>query len=410
MFMKEKKLAAGTTEFFFSVSSVISVAKKKEESMNMKKNLTLLCVSFIIMVFMFNFSGCEKIKASHLKANYYLRKANKYYSEEIYKKAAQEYEAALELNPGLKFIYAYLGTSYSSLYRPMKDNEKNKMYSEKAIKYLMKAKEFEPENDKITIALGDIYEKMGYIEKAEKYYQEILEKNPGDPNTYYLLAHFYTKNGKFDSADRMYQKRIRLNPEDPEGYHYYVVFLQDQRRWSEAIDNHEKRLYAMLDPSIILTLQEIAQLQSGKGEIKETNKKIKELNIRLENKIMQVGTTIKNVDSEKKQEVAEVYYSIGNVCWNWSYQTPVNYMSPPERNAIIEKGLQNLKKAIEIVPGYPDPYAYIGLLYREKIKVDPLKRDEFVKLNEKYNKKFTEVRKRKKRSEEYRKHLEEMGK
>jgi len=373
--------------------------------MNMKKNLTLLSVSFIIVVFMLNFSGCGKIKASHLKANYYLKKANKYYAEEMYKWAAEEYEAALKLNPDLKFVYAYLGTSYSSLYRPMKDNEKNKMYSEKAIKYLLKAKEFEPENDKIIVALGDIYEKMGDMEKAEKYFREILAKNPGDPNTYYLLAQFYAKNGKLDSADRMYQKRIGLNPRDPDGYHYYVAFLQDQRRWSDAIDNHEKRLYAMLDPGIILVLKEINQLQSGAEEV--TGKK--ELNARLKNNIQQAEAAIKTFEPEKKQEAAEVYYSIGHVCWNWSYQTPVDFMSPRERNGIIEKGLKNLKKAIEIAPGYPNPYAYIGLLYREKIKVDPLKRDEFVALNEKYNKKFTEVHQRKKRSEEYRKQLEEMG-
>ncbi len=335
--------------------------------MNMKKNLTLLCVSIIIMVFMCNFPGCEKIKASHLKANYYLKKANQYYAEEMYKNAAEEYEAALELNPGLKFVYAYLGTSYSSLYQPMKDNKKNKIYSEKAIEYLLKAKAFEPGNQQIIAALGDIYEKMGDIEKAGKYYREILEKNPGEPNSYYLLAHFYAKNGKLDSAEQMYRQRIGLNPQDPDGYHYYAGFLQDHRRWKDAVDNHEKRLHAL-------------------------------------------ETTGKNFDPQKKQELAEIYYSIGIVCWNWSYQTPVDIMFPRERSPIIEKGLQNLEKAIEIAPGYPDPYAYIGLLYREKIKVDPLKRDEFVKLNEKYNQKFIEVQQRKKRSEAYREHLEEIGK
>jgi tetratricopeptide (TPR) repeat protein len=277
---------------------------------------------------MVNFPGCENIKASHLKANYYLKKANEYYAEEMYKWAAEEYETALELNPDLKFVYAYLGTCYSSLYKPMADNEKNKIYSEKAVDYLLKAKEFEPGNLQIIIALGDIYEKMGNIEKAGKYYREILGKKPNDPN---------------------------------------AGFLQDHRRWKEATENHEKRLHAL-------------------------------------------GTTIKTFDPQKKQEVAEIYYSIGIVCWNWSYQTPVDIMSPRERNPIIEKGLQNLGKAIEIAPGYPDPYAYIGLLYREKIKVDPLKRDKYVKLNEKYNKKFTEIHQRKKRSEEYREHLEEMGK
>ena len=43
------------------------------------------------------------------------------------------------------------------------------------------------------------------------------------------------------------------------------------------------------------------------------------------------------------------------------------------------------------------------------IKVDPLKRDQFVKKNEEYNKKFTDIYKRRKRQEEYKKQLEEMG-
>jgi tetratricopeptide (TPR) repeat protein len=364
---ERKKNSCGDHGVFFLCVLCDLCGKKKEESMNMKKNLTLLGVPLIIVVFMVNFPGCDNIKASHLKANYYLKKANEYYAEEMYKWAAEEYETVLELNPDLKFVYAYLGTCYSSLYKPMADNEKNKIYCEKAVDYLLKAKEFEPENLQIIIALGDIYEKMGNIGKAGKYYQEILEKNPNDPNSYYLLAHFYAKNGELDSAEQMYQKRIGLNPQDPDGYHYYAGFLQDHRRWKEAIENHEKRLYAL-------------------------------------------ETTSKTFDMDKKQEVAEIYYSIGNVCWNWSYQTSVDIMSPRERNPIIEKGLKNLEKAIEIAPGYPDPYAYIGLLYREKIKVDPLKRDEYVMLNEKYNKKFTEIHQRKKRSEEYRKHLEEMGK
>ncbi|MCP5051514.1 MAG: hypothetical protein GY940_30380, partial [bacterium] len=59
---------------------------------------------------------------------------------------------------------------------------------------------------------------------------------------------------------------------------------------------------------------------------------------------------------------------------------------------------------------YPNPYSYMGLLYREKIKVEPLKKDEFIKLNEEYNKKFVEVYQRKLKSEEYLKQLEQMGK
>ena len=414
----------------------------------MKKNVSSILVLVMALVLMLNFFGCEKLKVSNLKANYQLKKANKFYTEEKYKDAYKAYEKALELNPKLESIYIYLGTSYSSLYRPMKTGDRNKMYGEKAVEYLLKAKEYDPENENVTIALGDIYDKMGDFEQAEKYYLEILEKAKDDPKSYYTLASFYSKNSKPDSADEMYRKRIELEPENPEGYHYYVGFLQDQRRWSDAITAHEKRLYAMLDPDIVKTMLEIEKLQNETVEVKkivdlmekikknkrvdqaekqrlldeskqklegkllpeEAEKKIEELNKTLKEQIKLAEATIDGMDEQKKQQIAEAYYSIGNVCWNWSYQTHQDYMSAQERDPIIEKGIECLKKAIKIAPDYPNPYSYIGLLYREKIKVEPLKSEEYIKLNNEYNKKFMNIYKRRQKSEAFRKELEEMGK
>jgi len=238
-----------------------------------------------------------------------------------------------------------------------------------------------------------------------------------------------------------------LNPKDPEGYHYFVGFLGNQRRWEEAMVNHEKRLYAMLDPDIIDIVHEIDQLQVDTEEVKKTTefiktvennrrvdpeekkrlvteaeerikdklpvdeaeKKLEELDQDLKKKIKRAEATADTLEEEAKQKVAETYYSIGNVCWNWSYQTPADFMSPELRRPIIEKGLSSLDKATKLTPQYADPYAYMGLLWREMIKVDPLKRDEFVKKNEEFNKKFTDIYKRKKRQEEYKKQLEDMG-
>ena len=98
----------------------------------MKNYASSILVLFIAAAFMCGFVGCEKLKISNLQANYHLKKANRLYTDESYKNATEEYELALELNPNLKSAYLYLGTSYSSLYRPMKTGERNKEYGDKA--------------------------------------------------------------------------------------------------------------------------------------------------------------------------------------------------------------------------------------------------------------------------------------
>lgn len=448
----------------------------------MKKNVFATFVLFsMVLVILFHFAGCDKLKPSNLEGNYYLKQANRYYQEEVYRKAIEAYESALSCNPGLKLAYIYLGTSYSQVYRPMKDDERNKRDGEKAEEYLLKAREYEPDREDVTIALGDLYDKMGNIEKAEENYMMILqkkknefdsvkeevkgyqekgeskqaeelqkvaeEKKTGVVKAYYTLANFYEKNGKNELAEGMYKQRIQLDTKDPEGYHYYVGYLQNQRRWEEAITTHEKRLYAMLDPDIIDIVHEIDQLQVDTEEVKKTTefidtvkknqrvnaeekqrliaeaeerikgklpvdeaeKKLEALKQDKEKRTERAEATTDTLADEEKQKVSETYYSIGNVCWNWSYQTPADFMSPELRKPIIDKGLSSLEKATTLTPEYADPYAYMGLLWREMIKVNPLKRDEYVKKNEEYNKKFTDIYKKRKRQDEYKKQLEEMG-
>jgi len=414
----------------------------------MKKNVSAILVVGMVMVLLFAFSGCDKLSVSNLKGNYYLKQANKYYQEELYKKAITAYEEALSYNPELKMTYVYLGTSYSQVYRPMKENDpRNTMFGQKAEEYLLKALEYEPDREEIIVALGDFYDKTGNFEKAEEYYKMILEKKKDDPKSYYTLANFYQNNGKTDQAEEMYKRRIELDPKDPEGYHYYVDFLQKQRRWEDAINAHEKRLYCILDSDIIDMMGEIKELQNAIEQVKkktefmemvkknrrvdkaekerllneakeqlkefppleEAEKKLDETRETMNKRIERANATADTLDEDKKGQVAVIYYSIGNVCWNWSYQTPTDFMAPELRQKIIEKGLNNLEKAIELDPNYAEPYSYMGLLWREMIKVNPLKRDEYIKKNEEYNKKFANIYKKKKRAEEYKEQLEKMG-
>ena len=194
-------------------------------------------------------------------------------------------------------------------------------------------------------------------------------------------------------------REIEKLEDDTVGVKKLVDFMEKLKK-NKRVDKAEKQRI----------LDESQQKLEGKLLPEEAEKKITELKVKIEEQVKLAEATIEGLDDEKKQKVAEVYYSIGNVCWNWSYQTQTAFMAAQERDPIIEKGLDNLKKAIKIAPDYAYPYSYMGLLYREKIKVEPLRKDEFVKLNEKYNKRFLDIYKRKQQTEAFRKELEEMGK
>jgi len=328
----------------------------------MKKISYALLMVFISLALITSFAACNKLKLSNLKANDHFKKGNKLYTEEKFKKAIAEYELALKYNPKLDVANFYLGTSYAMVFKPGDETEKNKEYGQKAQQYLNKALEVNPGNREVILALGDINDKMRNFEEAEKYYQMVLESSPNDPKVYYVLADFYSGYGKFDQAIEMFQRRIALSPSDPEGYYYLANFLQNKKQWDKAIENHDLRI----------------------KYIAESN---------LDEKV-------------KNQSLAEAYYTLGVVCWNKSYQTPPDVMGPAERNAVIQKGFEALNKATDLIPTYPEPWAYKNLLYRELAKAEPLRVDEYTKKADEMSAKFTELRKRKLATEEFIKGLE----
>lgn len=419
----------------------------------MKKNVSSLLVIVMVLFAMLSFTGCERLKVSNLEANYHLKKAHKFYTEEVYKSAANEYEKALSLNPKLDYLYLYIGTCYSMLYKPGKEDDKNKELSKKAIDNLLKARQAEPGNDKVIVALGDIYDKLSNYEEAKKYFLMILEKDKSNPKSYYTLGSFFRKNGKYDEATDMYLRRIALDPKAPDGYAYYADVLGEQRKFPEKIEAHKMGLYALIDPEIAVMMRDVSVLSKDVEAIQKTTdyiektlkpntkldkaekdrliaesqselnakitfklplaeaiKKLNDLKAQLPEKMKQAEAKIPSLSSDVKKEISIQYYQIGHTCWNWSYQTPKDMMVASEREGILEQGLNALKKAIEITPDYAEPYAYMGLLFREKIKVNPLKEAEYIKLNEEYNKKFADIYIKKKKSDEFAKGLEKAGK
>lgn len=124
-----------------------------------------------------------------------------------------------------------------------------------------------------------------------------------------------------------------------------------------------------------------------------------------------------------KPDDPEPYYWLGVIDWSLAYrankQLRSDYNSNPKTKktikdddpmppavrddfvakdgVIVDEGITNLKKAIELRPDYDDAMAYLNLLYRQKADMEPTKeaRDSDVKLADELVDKVKEIKQKK---------------
>lgn len=325
--------------------------------------------------------------------------------------------------------------------------ERNVVYGEKALEYLNKAYEVYPEDENIINSLADLYDKMGDFEESKKFYMMILEKGADKPDTYYTLANFYARYGKHLEAEEMYKKATELNPTDPAPYLFYAEYMKNKGQWNRAVEIHEKRIVVFMNPEKLSLYKEIDETKNVLNEIDKKTKYIEsvqknkaipkktrdELTAKAREEIAELGNVedlkkaldeknqeikqyiflddaaIAELDPEKVKMLSESLYRIGYMCWLKSYQTEVDMMVKKEREELIKKGMESLEMSMKVNPDFPNPLSIIGLLWREMIKINPMKSEEYIEKNQKYMKDFVDAWNKKRKREEYQKELERLG-
>lgn len=311
-----------------------------------------LLAGLLALVVVFAFVGCEKLSVSKLTANYHFSKANRFFTENQFRRAIAEYEAALKNNPTLVQAYRFLGESYKQLYKPGVTNPDNVEKSQKALEALNKAYEIEPNNKEIIYSLGDMYDKLRMFPEAEKLYLRILELEPGEMGNYYVLAEFYKrfaseKKEIAQKAEAMYLRRIEADPENPQGYAYIANYYET--------------------------------LPSSEVEV-----------------------LVKNYDKANEYwgkriavqpDSAEAYLAKGVNRWSRSFR--FQNLTAEVRKAAAYESLAALQKAMELDPSYPEPYSWLSVLYKSVLaKLEPEKESRYNAEADRYIDKFQDLRKR----------------
>jgi tetratricopeptide (TPR) repeat protein len=298
----------------------------------------------------FAFTACQNISYSKLSANYHFGKANSFFRENQYRKAITEYEATLKYNPNMTQAYQFLGESYKQLYKPGIDSAINKDLEKKTLDVLTKALEIEPNNKDIIYSLGDMYDKIKKFPEAEKLYLRIIELQP-ENMSYYVVAEFYKRYSADNKdvarkAESMYLRRIETDPDNPQGYAYMATYLQEAAGGPEEM------------------------LRSYEKAAEFWQKRI-----------------------SLQPDSAEAWLALGVNQWSRSFR--FQFLTPQDRMKQAQAALVSIQKAIDLDPSYPEPYAWMGPLYKAVLaKLEPEKEARYNAEGDRYLEKFQELRKR----------------
>ena len=144
----------------------------------------------------------------------------------------------------------------------------------------------------------------------------------------------------------MYLRRIETDPENPQGYAYMAAYLEGAVGGTEELLKSYERAAEFWEKRIGLT-----------------------------------------------PDSAEAWLALGVNRWSRSFR--FQFLSTQDRMRQAQAALEAIQKAIDLDPNYPEPYAWMGPLYKAVLaKLEPEKEARYNAEGDRYLEKFQELRKR----------------
>jgi tetratricopeptide (TPR) repeat protein len=288
--------------------------------------------------------GCGEV--NKLKAKKAYKQAIEMYRQQDYKRAADKYKEAVDLDPELTAAYFYLANSYDNQFKATKRGDAtNDAYLTSAIKYYQVAADRDPDPKLRKWALQYLFndygsEKMNDPAQAEAIIQKMIQMEPNDTGNYFALAKLYDDAGVYDQEEQALVKAQQIKPNDPGVYGQLAGFYNRQGDFEKTMDAYEQW------------------------------KKIEPNN-------------------------PEVYYTIASFYWDKAYHD--QRLKEADKRRMVSTGLDEVDKALQIKSDYIDAIVRKGLLLRVQagLEKDRTKYDDLMKQAQSLTDKATALQKKK---------------
>ncbi len=179
-----------------------------------KPLLLLLPLAFVLA------SGCSKVQA-----RIELKEGNRLYEAEDYKKALDQFQKGLRLDPGFKPAWRSVGLSAMALYRPGDKSPENLKLASTAIEAFEKYLAAFPRDEKVREYLLTTLLNSERYDEALARLQNILREKPGDADATKAYATILMKAGRLTES----LQYIRRQPKpDPELFHGIAAICWDK--------------------------------------------------------------------------------------------------------------------------------------------------------------------------------------
>ncbi len=358
----------------------------------MKKRLTLILVFGIILLFAL--PGCQELKwKDHFK------RANQYFMQKKFKKAAIEYEKALKYNPELLPAHFFLATSYQSLYRQALDNEAFRQRAEKSVIALAVKKGLDPEFAKFLAKL-DTEDKLraAYYLLKEEWYVTPAEKKLDISTDSTYKTDIYIIGKKLSPAELVNyydQKFQEMLPQLKKEFEEYRKKMEEEAKKKAEEEAKKARKARRKKVSVKKTKKSKEEKKTEETKKEETPQEVKREDVGfaikyIENRLRILGAIkhytyyMNHVQDEKEkkkaiQALAELYDRIGDFANAEKYyleffgENPTNpqyyYILAEFYNKYgkYDKAEEYYKKRIELDPTDPEGYLYLANFYSNQV-------------------------------------------
>ena len=186
------------------------------------------------------------------------------------------------------------------------------------------------------------------------------------------------KNARYEEAINHFQNAVALDPTLLNARLYLATAYAQQ--YIPGVENEENNHMA---EQAIEQFKGVLDAQPGRDQQVSSLKGVASIYLNMHRLDLAKEYQHKQIDVDPKDP--EAYYSIGVIHWTQAYQPDMEERAKlglrsdvaiedkevcealRVRNArLIEDGLSNLNKALQLRPDYDDAMAYVNLLYRQK--------------------------------------------